>query len=333
MPSAGLLAQLVDIKIAPIEPYQPETADTGTDEASSPEAILNEFEGESGEKLYERVDKNPQLINKSFKYPDELKVLGIEGRVVARFIVNSKGGIEKIRIVTSPDERLSELTRKTLATWVFRPGEKDNQAVNTLVTLPLLYKLSEDERRAMIPPRRLVNANPEYPIELLNEHPSGSVQLGFNIDSQGAPINLRVLESSNPAFNNPALEAASQWRFQAQQAEPERLYLSTLDFAPPKPPLRPKLKDSLPEYPRKLRKDGISGDVLLFARINLPGFATYIETIHADHDALAPLAIKALRQWRFEEANSLVKRSQETEVYVRFRFLPSGKVHYIYPAW
>lgn len=323
------------IKIAPIQPYEPETEviDTGTDENATTDALLLEYEDESGEKVYERVDKKPGLLNQNFTYPDELKALGIEGRVVTRFIVSSTGAVEKIRIVTSPDERLSDLTRETVSQWRFRPGEREGKPVNTVVTVPLMYKLSEEERQAMIPPKRLVNATPEYPVELLNEHPSGTVQLGFEIAPNGLAFNIQVLSSTDAAFDASAIEAAKQWRFAPNSSEPGRLYISSLEFEPPQVPIRPKTKDVLPNYPRKLWKNGVTGDVLLMVRVNIPGFPVAVETIHSDDERLTEHAVNAMKKWRFAESNTFVERTRETVAYVRFRFLVTGKVHYIYPAW
>ena len=170
-------------------------------------------------------------------------------------------------------------------------------------------------------------------MDMLNEHPRGTVQLGFEIAPNGLAFNLQILSSTNPAFDASAIETAKLWRFAPNSGEPGRIYTSTLEYEPPQIPLRPKEKVVLPDYPRKLWKNGVTGDVLLRVRINIPGFPIGIETVYSDDDRLTDLALNAMKKWRFEESNSFVERTRETEAYVRFRFLVTGKVHYIYPAW
>jgi protein TonB len=54
---------------------------------------------------------------------------------------------------------------------------------------------------------------PSYPEELKDARISGIVVLRVVIDDRGNVTEPRVEKSSNAAFNQPALDAVSKWRF------------------------------------------------------------------------------------------------------------------------
>ena len=60
---------------------------------------------------------------------------------------------------------------------------------------------------------------PSYPAELKDSGVSGIVLLHVVVDEQGNVTQPKVEKSTNPAFERPALEAVSKWRFRpAMQA-------------------------------------------------------------------------------------------------------------------
>lgn len=81
-------------------------------------------------------------IQKNMTYPKECKELGIQGRVIAKMIVNADGKITDIEIRRSPDERLSsEAIRviKAMPDWI--PAQKDGKAVESTFYLPIMFRL------------------------------------------------------------------------------------------------------------------------------------------------------------------------------------------------
>lgn len=81
-------------------------------------------------------------IKENINYPKECKELGIQGRVIAKMIVNADGKITDIEIIRSPDERLSaEAIRliKAMPDWI--PVQKDGKAVESTFYLPIMFRL------------------------------------------------------------------------------------------------------------------------------------------------------------------------------------------------
>lgn len=90
-----------------------------------------------------------EYIYKNMKYPEEARINGIEGQVVAQFIVSKKGELEEIKILRDigegcGDEVLRVLTAMNNMSSKWRPGRKDGRPVNVLYTLPIKFKLEGD---------------------------------------------------------------------------------------------------------------------------------------------------------------------------------------------
>jgi len=60
---------------------------------------------------------------------------------------------------------------------------------------------------------------PEYPTALKREGISGVVAVRVIIDETGAVAECSVSKSSNPEFNQPALEAVKKWKFKPAQKD------------------------------------------------------------------------------------------------------------------
>jgi protein TonB len=60
---------------------------------------------------------------------------------------------------------------------------------------------------------RIAFVEPQYPPIAKIAHMSGTVVLHALISKSGSVINLSVQSSSNPMFNNYAMEAVKQWRY------------------------------------------------------------------------------------------------------------------------
>ena len=111
---------------------------------------MPQFQGCDEEAGDGRLDKCSEKAMLSFiytqiKYPQTARDNNVQGRVIASFIVNKKGKLEKIKILrgigSGCDEeviRILELMN-TETTWT--PGRQDNAVVNVQYILPVNFKL------------------------------------------------------------------------------------------------------------------------------------------------------------------------------------------------
>ena len=102
--------------------------------------------GPSNAKVYDlkHVSVAPVLKTQvSPKYSEELRAAGVQGRVDVYLIVTSAGGVRNVRVVKSPDERLTKATLEAVAQWVFSPALVDGQAVDCAIIVPIAFSLDQ----------------------------------------------------------------------------------------------------------------------------------------------------------------------------------------------
>lgn len=83
-------------------------------------------------------------VQANLKYPAALAAEDVQGRVLVCFVIERDGTLTNIRILQSPDKRLSELVVSVLETsprWT--PGEQYGETVRVRYTLPLDFRLRE----------------------------------------------------------------------------------------------------------------------------------------------------------------------------------------------
>ena len=91
-----------------------------------------------------QVDKHPRLLRKvNPTYPYRAKRRGTEGRVVLKFLVDTKGRVSRTSVVRAEPQGVFEQSAlQAVQQWRFRPGHKDGQPVPTWVQVPIRFELS-----------------------------------------------------------------------------------------------------------------------------------------------------------------------------------------------
>ena len=94
----------------------------------------------------DQVEKQVSLISGSAspKYPEGLRVAGVEGTVVARFVVDDEGRVEErtVTFVRSDNPLFDEAVRSALGRMRFTPAEIAGKKVRQLVEMPFVFALS-----------------------------------------------------------------------------------------------------------------------------------------------------------------------------------------------
>ena len=93
-----------------------------------------------------QVEKPAQAAsgNPSPRYPEVLKSSGVEGRVVAQFVVleNGRADMDQFKILSSDNELFSNAVREVLPRMRFLPAEIGGKKVRQLVQLPFEFKIN-----------------------------------------------------------------------------------------------------------------------------------------------------------------------------------------------
>lgn len=108
------------------------------------------------DKVYTIVEKKPEFpggeralmnhIITNLRYPEAAEKANIQGRVIATFVVKNDGSIDDVKIVRSVDPDIdAEAIRLIKSLPKFTPGTVDGKPVNVQYTLPLIFKLTDEE--------------------------------------------------------------------------------------------------------------------------------------------------------------------------------------------
>jgi len=81
-------------------------------------------------------------LGKNLHYPDEARKKGIEGRVIIRFIVTTKGDIDSVTILKGIGGGCDEEAARVISNMPkWRSGKKDGKKVEVFFTQPINFKL------------------------------------------------------------------------------------------------------------------------------------------------------------------------------------------------
>lgn len=102
--------------------------------------------------VYNVVDENADFprgteacmkwLSRNIKYPEICEKLGIQGRVIVKFVVERDGSICDVKVIRSPDENLSaEAVRVVNSMPKWKPAKFAGKTVRSRFYLPILFRL------------------------------------------------------------------------------------------------------------------------------------------------------------------------------------------------
>lgn len=116
--------------------------------------------------------------------------------------------------------------------------------MNKICTLVLLSTLTfgcattdSDNNEILVDrakPQLIKRTAPLYPREAAKNGIRGKVKVSYDINENGKPVDINVIESSNPIFNRPAIDSVKQWRYAPKVVNGKPVYVKgysvALDF-------------------------------------------------------------------------------------------------------
>ena len=82
-------------------------------------------------------------LSRNIKYPEICEKLGIQGRVIVKFVVERDGSICDVKVIRSPDENLSaEAVRVVNSMPKWKPAKFAGKTVRSRFYLPILFRLA-----------------------------------------------------------------------------------------------------------------------------------------------------------------------------------------------
>lgn len=112
------------------------------------------------EKAFDVVEQMPQFpggtaalmkfLSENVRYPEEAHKAGIQGRVIATFIVKRDGSISDAKVVKSVSPELdAEALRVLYAMPNWTPGHQNGEPVNVKYTVPISFRLQGEAKPAV----------------------------------------------------------------------------------------------------------------------------------------------------------------------------------------
>jgi protein TonB len=144
-----LNVKIPDISVVPIAGDPPTVARPGdfarapTDPAGGAGTTLTSPGGIFRE---DQVEKQVAVLpgGSPPRYPEALRIAGVEGEVFAVFVVDERGRVEaeSVRFLHSANELFESEVRATLGDMRFAPAEVGGRKVRQLVQMPFVFKLA-----------------------------------------------------------------------------------------------------------------------------------------------------------------------------------------------
>ena len=114
---------------------------------------------EKEEEAFDVVEKMPQFpggpsalfefLGKNIRYPEVAHKAGVQGRVIATFVVMKDGSISNVKIVKSVSPELDEEARRVLSAMPnWTPGMQSGKAVNVKYAVPITFRLDDAKEEA-----------------------------------------------------------------------------------------------------------------------------------------------------------------------------------------
>jgi len=86
------------------------------------------------------LDVQPVAIDQMRpKYPPEYQKTGQTGQVLVDFVVGTDGSVINATAISSSDKAFEASAVEAVSQWLFQPGQKDGNVVNTHMQVPIVY--------------------------------------------------------------------------------------------------------------------------------------------------------------------------------------------------
>lgn len=151
----------VEVSTTPQPPIVKESEATIGDQAPPPppvkvtkKTISVSSEAGSENQVFTTVDEMPEFVGgedafmkfilKNLHYPSVAKGVGIEGRVIIRFVISKTGEVANVEVLRGLDpacDKEAVRVAQMMPAWI--PGKQNGKPVNVYFTLPIVYRLSK----------------------------------------------------------------------------------------------------------------------------------------------------------------------------------------------
>jgi TonB family protein len=167
----------------------------------------------------------PSVVHKvEPEYSEEARRASLEGTVLLRIIVDEDGRPRELKVMRSLGLGLDEKAIVAVSNWQFAPGTKEGQPVPVQAQIEVNFRLLDhDSKLARWHLARAEFHIPDGAMRPVVEKSAALVvdsgannataTLSFDIDEKGAPVNVRLDQSSDEGWSHDVAETLKKWSF------------------------------------------------------------------------------------------------------------------------
>lgn len=135
--------------------------------------------------------------------------------VLVQATVDITGAVTAVTLPEGLPPFLEGPVNRAVRAYRFAPARRNGAAVEATVEVPVLCvaKTEGGPTGERVPPRVLTRRDPVYPSSMQQGGFEGRVTLDLEINLEGRVRTAHVVESTHPAFDDAALDAAMAWTF------------------------------------------------------------------------------------------------------------------------
>ncbi|GHT37218.1 cell envelope biogenesis protein TonB [Bacteroidia bacterium] len=247
IPLTALLMLLSNLAACSVGEKAEKAEESPNPEVAEAPGVTAEAQNQPDNGVFTVVDEMPKypggdgallkFIADSIKYPAEAQENGIQGRVVAYFIVNQDGSISNPTLLKGVEPSLDEEALriiKSMPKWT--PGKIKGEPVRVKYTIPVTFRLSagdDSQKEQGVDNKSDVNRiytqvdempkfpggdgellkflanNIKYPVEAKEKKLEGRVAVAFVVNKDGSLSNPEVVRSLAPLLDEEALRVVA----------------------------------------------------------------------------------------------------------------------------
>jgi TonB family protein len=274
------------------------------------------------------------------KYPRQEQKAGAQGMVILWLIVDANGHPQNIKVARSLSADFDKSAIECVQKWRFSPAVRDGNPLPVQINVEVNFRLysnkapsdtpasvvreepasSPSDNKSKFSPVPIKMVKPSYPEEAARDQRQGKVAVKVVVSETG-DVESAEFVNGDPVFQNAALEASKQWKFQPylKDGMPVKFSMNipfSFAFSDRVTELDPKRRSEnrpqlpkgvsegmlihrvAPVYPQTAKKNNTQGTVTLGILIGKDGSISKLTVISGPKE-LTQAAIDAVQQWRY----------------------------------
>jgi TonB family protein len=159
-----------------------------------------------------------EFLGRNIKYPAAAQEAGIQGKVIVTFVVNTDGTIVDAQVIKSVSPDLDKEALRVIGLMPkWQPGKQKGKPVRVKYTMPMNFRLSDDDLKKVQPYRQAevpggmptINAFLEstikYPEKAKAAGKQGTVIVAFVVEEDGSISDIELLSRVDAQLDKEAM--------------------------------------------------------------------------------------------------------------------------------